>query len=242
VGRPIALARWMRSHDDIDEQAGRRADYGAPWRSRENDAPGRLSRSSFTELGHQHYGATSLNCAIGSANNGLSRDALHRAEPPSVPALAGRQCAGGAAWRTGISATTKASTTDSVGSDGSRACGRPASRCSTAQPLVEVSATAVNHACRAPRRHHRLPFWIGGVRPSKAASATRQLLRPSTAGWPRRGWRNQRARLIVGVDQSTNLFSFRDRCPRTAGSTSTFSARVWPATSLGDPTRWSSGC
>jgi polar amino acid transport system substrate-binding protein len=77
--------------------------------------------------------------------------------------------------------------------------------CSTAQPLVEVSASLTtlpmpSGAAVAPR--------IPGV-PVESCDATASL-RPSTESGPTVQTIRQRGRLVVGTDQSTNLLSFRD--------------------------------
>ncbi len=77
--------------------------------------------------------------------------------------------------------------------------------CSSAQPLVEVSASLTT-----------LPMPSGAaVVPSAPVAAVESCdatasLRPSTETGPAVEGIRQRGRLIVGLDQSTNLFSFRD--------------------------------
>ena len=77
--------------------------------------------------------------------------------------------------------------------------------CSSAQPLVEVSASLTT-----------LPMPSGAAVVSSAPVAAVEScdatasLRPSTETGPAVEGIRQRGRLIVGLDQSTNLFSFRD--------------------------------
>ena len=77
--------------------------------------------------------------------------------------------------------------------------------CSSVQPLVEVSASLTT-----------LPMPSGAAVVSSApvaaveSCAATASLRPSTETGPAVEGIRQRGRLIVGLDQSTNLFSFRD--------------------------------
>ncbi len=77
--------------------------------------------------------------------------------------------------------------------------------CSSVQPLVEVSPSLTT-----------LPMPSGASEVVSAFGAAvdscdaRASLRPSTEGGPAEEAIRQRGRLIVGLDQSTNLFSFRD--------------------------------
>ena len=77
--------------------------------------------------------------------------------------------------------------------------------CSTVQPLAEVSASLTT-----------LPMPSGAAVVESASGAAVEScdatasLRPSTAVGPAVAAIQRRGRLIVGVDQSTNLFSFRD--------------------------------
>jgi polar amino acid transport system substrate-binding protein len=77
--------------------------------------------------------------------------------------------------------------------------------CSAAQPLAEVSASLTT--LPLPSGAAAVPSASGAAVESCDATAS---LRPSTAGGPAVDAIRQRGRLIVGVDQSTNLFSFRD--------------------------------
>ena len=77
--------------------------------------------------------------------------------------------------------------------------------CSTVQPLAEVSATRTT--LPMPSGATTVPWASGAAVESCDATAS---LRPSTAGGPAVEAIQRRGRLIVGVDQSTNLFSFRD--------------------------------
>ncbi len=77
--------------------------------------------------------------------------------------------------------------------------------CSTVQPLAEVSATRTT--LPMPSGATTVPYASGAAVESCDATAS---LRPSTAGGPAVEAIQRRGRLIVGVDQSTNLFSFRD--------------------------------
>ena len=89
--------------------------------------------------------------------------------------------------------------------DGSRACVILLAGCSTAQPLAEVSATLTT--LPMPSGATTVPYASGAAVESCDATAS---LRPSTAGGPAVEAIRRRGRLIVGVDQNTNLFSFRD--------------------------------
>ena len=77
--------------------------------------------------------------------------------------------------------------------------------CSTVQPLAEVSASLTT-----------LPMPSGAAVVESASGAAVEScdatasLRPSTAVGPTVAAIQRRGRLIVGVDQNTNLFSFRD--------------------------------
>jgi polar amino acid transport system substrate-binding protein len=77
--------------------------------------------------------------------------------------------------------------------------------CATAQPLAEVSASLTT--LPMPSGAAVVPFAPGAAVESCDATAS---LRPSTAGGSDVDEIRSRGRLIVGVDQSTNLFSFRD--------------------------------
>jgi polar amino acid transport system substrate-binding protein len=76
--------------------------------------------------------------------------------------------------------------------------------CSTVQPLAEVSASRTT--LPLPSGAAEVPYASGAVESCDATAS----LRPSTAGGPNVDEIRRRGRLIVGVDQSTNLFSFRD--------------------------------
>ena len=77
--------------------------------------------------------------------------------------------------------------------------------CSSVQPLVEVSPSLTT-----------LPMPSGASEVASASGAAvdscdaRASLRPSPEASPAEAAIRQRGRLIVGLDQSTNLFSFRD--------------------------------
>ena len=77
--------------------------------------------------------------------------------------------------------------------------------CSSVQPLVEVSPSLTT-----------LPMPSGASEVASASGAAvdscdaRASLRPSPEAGPAEAAIRQRGRLIVGLDQSTNLFSFRD--------------------------------
>lgn len=77
--------------------------------------------------------------------------------------------------------------------------------CSSAQPLTAVSPSLT--ALPLPNGASEVASASGAAVESCDATAS---LRPSTAGGPTVDAIRQRGRLIVGVDQSTNLFSFRD--------------------------------
>jgi polar amino acid transport system substrate-binding protein len=77
--------------------------------------------------------------------------------------------------------------------------------CSTVQPLAEVSASLTT--LPMPSGAAVVPFASGAAVESCDATAS---LRPSTEAGPAVEAIRRRGRLIVGVDQSTNLFSFRD--------------------------------
>ena len=77
--------------------------------------------------------------------------------------------------------------------------------CSTVQPLTEVSASRTT--LPLPSGATTVPYASGAAVESCDATAS---LRPSTAGGPAVEAIKRRGRLIAGVDQSTNLFSFRD--------------------------------
>jgi polar amino acid transport system substrate-binding protein len=76
--------------------------------------------------------------------------------------------------------------------------------CSTVQPLAEVSASRTT--LPLPSGAAEVPYAFGALESCDATAS----LRPSTAGGPNVDEIRRRGRLIVGVDQSTNLFSFRD--------------------------------
>ena len=81
------------------------------------------------------------------------------------------------------------------------------------QPLAEVSASLTT--LPMPSGATVVPWALGADVGSCDATAS---LRPSTAVGPAVDEIRRRGRLIVGVDQSTNLFSFRDPGVRgTAG-------------------------
>jgi polar amino acid transport system substrate-binding protein len=76
--------------------------------------------------------------------------------------------------------------------------------CSTVQPLAEVSASRTT--LPLPSGAAEVPYAFGAVESCDATAS----LRPSTAGGPNVDEIRRRGRLIAGVDQSTNLLSFRD--------------------------------
>ena len=77
--------------------------------------------------------------------------------------------------------------------------------CSSVQPLVEVSPSLTT--LPMPSGASEVASASGAAVDSCDASAS---LRPSTEAGPAEEAIRQRGRLIVGLDQSTNLFSFRD--------------------------------
>jgi len=77
--------------------------------------------------------------------------------------------------------------------------------CSSVQPLVEVSPSLTT--LPMPSGASEVASASGAAVDSCDASAS---LRPSTEAGPAVKAIRQRGRLIVGLDQSTNLFSFRD--------------------------------
>ena len=77
--------------------------------------------------------------------------------------------------------------------------------CSSVQPLVEVSPSLTT--LPMPSGASEVASASGAAVDSCDASAS---LRPSTQAGPAEEAIRQRGRLIVGLDQSTNLFSFRD--------------------------------
>ena len=77
--------------------------------------------------------------------------------------------------------------------------------CSSVQPLVEVSPSLTT--LPMPSGASEVASAFGAAVDSCDASAS---LRPSTEAGPAEEAIRQRGRLIVGLDQSTNLFSFRD--------------------------------
>ena len=80
-----------------------------------------------------------------------------------------------------------------------------AAGCSAVQPLADVSASLTT--LPMPSGATVVPWVLGADDGSCDATAS---LRPSTAVGPAVDEIRRRGRLIVGVDQSTNLFSFRD--------------------------------
>jgi polar amino acid transport system substrate-binding protein len=80
-----------------------------------------------------------------------------------------------------------------------------AAGCSAVQPLADVSASLTT--LPMPSGATVVPWVLGADVGSCDATAS---LRPSTAVGPAVDKIRRRGRLIVGVDQSTNLFSFRD--------------------------------
>ena len=77
--------------------------------------------------------------------------------------------------------------------------------CSSVQPLVEVSPSLTT--LPMPSGASEVASASGAAVDSCDASAS---LRPATEAGPAEEAIRQRGRLIVGLDQSTNLFSFRD--------------------------------
>jgi polar amino acid transport system substrate-binding protein len=102
--------------------------------------------------------------------------------------------------------------------------------CSSAQPLAEVSASRTT-----------LPLPSGAAVVSDVAGAPVEScdatasLRPSTAVGPGVEEIVRRARLIVGVDQNTNLFSFRDPASGELEGFDVGIAREIARDILGDP-------
>jgi polar amino acid transport system substrate-binding protein len=80
-----------------------------------------------------------------------------------------------------------------------------AAGCSAVQPLAEVPAS--HTTLPMPSGAAVVPYAFGAAAGSCDATAS---LRPSTEAGPAVEAIRRRGRLIVGVDQSTNLFSFRD--------------------------------
>jgi polar amino acid transport system substrate-binding protein len=80
-----------------------------------------------------------------------------------------------------------------------------AAGCSAVQPLAEVPAS--HTTLPMPSGAAVVPYAFGAAVGSCDATAS---LRPSTEAGPAVEAIRRRGRLIVGVDQSTNLFSFRD--------------------------------
>lgn len=102
--------------------------------------------------------------------------------------------------------------------------------CSTAQPLVEVSPSRTT--LPLPSGTVVDPTAVGAAVQSCDATAS---LRPSTAAGPAVEAIRQRGRLIVGVDQSTNLFSFRDPASGQLQGFDVDIAREVARDLLGDP-------
>lgn len=102
--------------------------------------------------------------------------------------------------------------------------------CSTVQPLVDVSPSLTT--LPLPGGAAVVPSASGA--PVESCDATASL-RPSTAGGPNVDEIRRRGRLIVGVDQSTNLFSFRDPVSGDLEGFSVDIAREIARDLLGDP-------
>lgn len=104
--------------------------------------------------------------------------------------------------------------------------------CSTAQPFAQVSASRTT-----------LPLPSGAAvvsqvpgSPVESCDATASL-RPSTVAGPAVQEIRQRGRLVVGIDQSTNLLSFRDPVSGELRGFDVDIAREVARDLLGDPTR-----
>jgi polar amino acid transport system substrate-binding protein len=104
--------------------------------------------------------------------------------------------------------------------------------CVTAQPLTEVSASLTT--LPLPSGAAVVPSASGAAVESCDATAS---LRPSRAGGPAVEAIRQRGRLIVGVDQSTNLFSFRDPLSGELQGFDVDIAREVARDLLGDPAK-----
>jgi len=104
--------------------------------------------------------------------------------------------------------------------------------CSSVQPLVEVSPSLTT-----------LPMPSGASEVASASGAAvdscdaRASLRPSPEASPAEAAIRQRGRLIVGLDQSTNLFSFRDPVSGQLQGFDVDIAREMARDLVGDPSK-----
>ena len=104
--------------------------------------------------------------------------------------------------------------------------------CSKVQPLTEVSASLTT--LPLPSGAAVVPSASGAAVESCDATAS---LRPFVAGGPNVDEIRRRGRLIVGVDQSTNLFSFRDPVSGELQGFDVDITREIARDLLGDPTK-----
>src|SRR5262245_33682175 len=104
--------------------------------------------------------------------------------------------------------------------------------CSTVQPLAEVSPSLTTRPL--PSGAAIVPEAVGA--PVESCDATASL-RPSTAAGPAVEEILRRGRLIVGTDQSTNLFSFRDPASGEPRCFAVAIAREIARDLLGDPSK-----
>ena len=102
--------------------------------------------------------------------------------------------------------------------------------CSTVQPLAQVSPSLTT--LPLPSGAAMVPSASGAAVESCDATAS---LRPSTAVGPAVEEIRRRGRLIAGVDQSTNLFSFRDPVSGELQGFSVDISREIARDLLGDP-------
>ena len=104
--------------------------------------------------------------------------------------------------------------------------------CSSVQPLVEVSPSLTT--LPMPSGASEVASASGAAVDSCDASAS---LRPSTEAGPAEEAIRQRGRLIVGLDQSTNLFSFRDPVSGQLEGFDVDIAREMARDLVGDPSK-----
>ena len=198
-GAADALHGWMRSHDEIRRKlAG--GDYGGAVAIARDDAP-QHSTAQFTALDsalrdditalrdRQRDGITDAYTALNLLPAGAA----------AISVLAALAVAAGIAPRLRRVPLMRAIGT-ALGLAVILLAG-----CSTVQPLAEVSATRTT--LPMPSGATTVPYASGAAVESCDATTS---LRPSTATGPAVEAIRRRGRLIAGVDQSTNLFSFRD--------------------------------
>ena len=104
--------------------------------------------------------------------------------------------------------------------------------CSSVQPLIEVSPSLTT--LPMPSGASEVASASGAAVDSCDASAS---LRPSTEAGPAEEAIRQRGRLIVGLDQSTNLFSFRDPVSGQLEGFDVDIAREMARDLVGDPSK-----